>query len=78
MVDTLEHSDLTSAGKSALLEAAVGHGNATIFENAEPFLRLNRALQHLRLSAPQRQFVLRVADRWIGGERPPERRVREK
>jgi hypothetical protein len=71
VMDTLEHSDLTDAGKSAVLEAAAGFGNETIFENAEPFLRLNRALQPLRLSMLQQQVVLRVAGRWIGGEWPP-------
>lgn len=75
VMDTPEHSDLTSAGKSALLEAAVGHGNEIIFGNAEPFLRLNRALRHLRLSTLQRQVVLRVAGRWIGAEWPPFRSV---
>ena len=71
VMDALEHSDLTPTGKCAVLEAAAGRGNETIFESAEPFLRLKRVLQHLRLSMLQQQVVLRLAGRWIGGEWPP-------
>jgi len=75
VMDTLEHSDLTPAGKYAALEAAAGCGNEAIFENAEPVLRLKRALKHLRLSILQQRIVLRVAGRWVGGEWPPFRSV---
>lgn len=72
-MDVLEHSDLTTAGKYAALEAARSRGNASVFENAEPFLRLWRALRPLRLSTLQREVVFRVASAWVGGEWPPMR-----
>lgn len=74
-MDVLEHSDLTTAGKYAALEAARNRGNASVFENAEPFQRLWRALRPLRLSTLQREVVFRVASRWARGEWPPMRSI---
>ena len=70
VMDALDHTDLTPAGKYAALEAAAGFGNEAIFANAEPVLRLKRALKHLKLSTLQQRAVLRVAGRWICGEWP--------
>ena len=75
VMDALEHSDLTLTGKCAALEAAAGLGNASLLENAEPVVRLKRALKHLRLSSLQQRAVLRVAGRWMSGEWPAFRSV---
>jgi hypothetical protein len=47
VVNTLENSDLTRAGRYAALEAVRGRGNSSVFENAELLRRLGRALQLL-------------------------------
>jgi hypothetical protein len=75
VMDTLEHSGFTAAGKCAILEAAGGNSMEVLFENAETFVRLKRALRALRLSTLQQEVVLSIAGRWVGGEWPPLRSI---
>ena len=70
VVDALEQSGLALAGKCAVLDAAIGKTAGAGLEGVEVLVRLRRAVKLLRLSELQKTVVLRIAERWVGGEWP--------
>jgi hypothetical protein len=70
VVDALEQSGLALAGKYAVLDAAIGKTAGAGLEGVEVVVRLRRAVKLLRLSVLQKTVVLRIAERWVGGEWP--------
>src|SRR5260370_1448506 len=70
VMDALEQSGLALAGKYAVLDAATGKTKGAGVDGAEALVSLRRAAKLLQLSALQKTVVLRIAERWVGGEWP--------